>query len=248
MTEDIAFVASCDRSPQHYVLVRPEGVDASAAHDVLSALHGHGSDRWQFVKEERDECRAVRDVAAEHAMVLVSPDYRAATSWMGPRAESDVLDIIAEVHGSRRVHRVFLCGGSMGGAASLTFAALHPDMVAGVAAMNGIANHVEYDNFQDAIQESFGGSKTQIPDEYRKRSAEFHTSSFTMPVGLTTGGQDTSTPPASVLRLAESIRLINQRLLLIHREDEGHRTNYTDARAILEFILTRATVTGRAAP
>ena len=30
----------------------------------LIALHGHGSDRWQYIKDPRDECRVARDVAA----------------------------------------------------------------------------------------------------------------------------------------------------------------------------------------
>ena len=34
----------------------------------------------------------------------------------------------------------------------LTFAALHPDLVDGVMSMNGTANFLEYDNFQDAIR------------------------------------------------------------------------------------------------
>ena len=36
-------------------------------------------------------------------------------------------------------------------ASSLTFAALHPDLIDGVASLNGTANHLEYEQFQDAI-------------------------------------------------------------------------------------------------
>ena len=55
----------------------------------------------------------------------------------------------------------------------MTFAAIHPERVDGVASMNGTANHLEYENFQDAIAESFGGTKAKIPREYKKRSAEY---------------------------------------------------------------------------
>ena len=106
-------------------------------------------------------------------MIFISPDYRAKTSWMGPKAEADLVQIIEKLQCKYRVDRVFLVGGSMGGTSVLTFAALHPDLVAGVSSQNGTANLVEYRLFQDAIAASFGGSKQAIPDEYKKRSAEF---------------------------------------------------------------------------
>jgi len=244
LTEDVTFTATCDGAQQRYLRVLPEGSEAEAARDVLIALHGHGSDRWQFINDPRDECRAARDVAAAHAMIYVSPDYRGPTSWMGRKAEADLVDIIAELRADYRVARMFLCGGSMGGAASLTFGVLHPDTIDGVAAMNGLANHVDFENFQDAIAASFGGNKLESPEEYRKRSAEFSPEKLTMPVGLTTGGKDKSVPPESVLRLAARLKLINPNVLHIHREDVGHRTNYADARAILEFIVQKATLEG----
>ncbi|MBN2311717.1 MAG: alpha/beta hydrolase fold domain-containing protein, partial [Candidatus Hydrogenedentes bacterium] len=129
MTErDVAFEARCDGSTQHYVLLLPEPLDGAAPHNLLIALHGHGSDRWQFVKDSRDECRAARDAAARHDMIFVSPDYRATTSWMGPKAEADLVQIIADLKAQFRVDKVILCGGSMGATASLTFAALHPGL------------------------------------------------------------------------------------------------------------------------
>ena len=62
-----------------------------------------------------------------------------------------------------------LSGGSMGATSALTFTALHPDLVDGVVAFNGHANHVEYTNFQEAIQLAFGGTKEAVPEEYKKR-------------------------------------------------------------------------------
>ena len=53
-TTDVAFKADCDGSEQRYVLVLPAGFQADQPHDVLIALHGHGSDRWQFVRDPRD--------------------------------------------------------------------------------------------------------------------------------------------------------------------------------------------------
>jgi len=237
--KDIAFTATVDGTEQRYVEMLPEAFDAAAEHHVAIALHGHGSDRWQYVKDGRGECRAARDVAGKHGMIFVSPDYRARTSWMGPKAEADVVQIIAELRKRHKVGKVFLVGGSMGGSAALTFAALHPDLIAGVSSQNGTANHLEYDKFQDAIAASFGGTKVQIPEEYRKRSAEFHAQAFTMPVAITAGGKDTLVPAASVVRLAGALERLGRKVLLICREEGGHSTNYADTAAALEFVLSQ---------
>jgi pimeloyl-ACP methyl ester carboxylesterase len=159
---------------------------------------------------------------------------------MGPAAEADVVQILRTLKTEYAPPRIFLCGGSMGAASALTFAVLHPDLIDGVAAMNGVANHVEYENFQDAISASFGGNKHDRPAEYKKRSAEFSPERLTMPVGLTVGGKDTSTPPGSVLRLAKALKSLGRCVLLIERPDGEHATNYDDARAILEYVVEKA--------
>jgi pimeloyl-ACP methyl ester carboxylesterase len=238
--EDVAFKARCDGSEQRYVLRLPASFRDDVPHDVLIALHGHGSDRWQFVRDPRDECRAARDVAAKHGMIYASPDYRARTSWMGPKAEADVLQIIDELRQRFRVSRVFLCGGSMGGTAALTFAALHPELVAGVAAMNGTANLLEFEGFQQAISESFGGAKAALPAEYKRRSAEYWPERLTMPLGLSLGGEDKVVPPDSVRRLAGVLKRLGRDVLLIDRAETGHSTNYADGTAILEFAIEQA--------
>lgn len=239
-TRDVEFRAACDGTAQRYVIVLPDGYHTAETRNVLIALHGHGSDRWQFVKDGRDECRAARDAAAVHNMLFVSPDYRAKTSWMGPKAEADLVQIIGELKREHRVGKVFLCGGSMGGSAALTFAALHPELLAGVASMNGTANHLEYENFQDAICESFGGSKAEIPLEYKKRSAEYWPEKFSMPVGITAGGKDKSVPADSVVRLARVLEKMTRPVLLVYRENGGHSTSYEDGRRILDFVITGA--------
>ena len=241
--QDILFQAKSDQSPQRYVESLPTGMDATLTQDVLLAFHGHGSDRWQFIRDARGECRGTRDVAARFGLILVSPDYRAKTSWMGPQAEADVVQIIAELRARHKVGRVFLVGGSMGGTGVLTFAALHPELVAGVCSLNGTANLVEYDQFQDAIAASFGGTKTQVPDEYKKRSAELWPNKFTMPVAFTTGGRDELVPPQSVLRLARKLNEAGQKPLLLHRESGGHSTTYEDTVTALEFVLHQAGAT-----
>jgi pimeloyl-ACP methyl ester carboxylesterase len=236
-TEDRTFKADCDGTDQKYVVVIPQGVEKTDWVSVLIALHGHGSDRWQFVKHSRDECRAVRDVAAAHGMLLISPDYRAKTSWMGPKAEADVVQIIRNLRAEFTVDRVILSGGSMGGTGALTFAARHPRLVDGVVSLNGTADLVNYSRFQDAISASFGGTKSEVPDEYRRRSAVFFPERFTMPIAATTGGLDSTVPPDSTLRLLKSVGTHNPHTLSLHQANGGHQTSYADTTQALEFVI-----------
>jgi pimeloyl-ACP methyl ester carboxylesterase len=237
---DMTFHSRADGSEQRYAILLPPHFNGAQPHDVLIALHGHGADRWQFIADPRAECRALRDVAARFGLVLVAPDYRARTSWMGPKAEEDVLQIIAELRMIHQVGRVFIAGGSMGGTGALIFTALHPQAIAGVCALNPTANLIEYQNFQDAIRASYGGTKAEVPEEYRARSPELRADRFTMPVAITTGGKDQLVPPASALRLAGLLQAANRRVLSLHRDATGHSTNYEDSVEALEFVLLNA--------
>ena len=236
---DGEFRSELDGSVQRYVELLPEPFDPAQETHLLIGLHGHGSDRWQYVRQERGECRGARDVALKHGMIFLSPDYRAPDSWMGPAAEADLVQIICEARARHRIGRVVLGGGSMGGTSALIFAALHPERVDGVVSQNGTANMIEYDRFQDSIRRWYGGTKEQRPDEYRKRSPELAAGKFTMPIALTTGGRDTLVPPESVLRLAKQLKESNPATLLLHRENGGHATDYDDTVRAYEFVVQR---------
>jgi len=234
---DVEFASRLDGSAQRYVLLLPKAFEAGKPVDLVVALHGHGSDRWQFVENNRDECRGVRDAAARYGMMFVSPDYRAKTSWMGPKAEADVVQILDEIRRKYPVRYTLVCGGSMGASSALTLAALHPDRVDGVVALNGTANHVEYQRFQDAIAQSFGGTKAEIPEEYRRRSAELNAERLTMPMAATVGGRDQLVPPDSVRRLFGKLRQQGRPVRLIDRPEGGHSTNYADTTAAMDFVV-----------
>ena len=165
-------------------------------------------------------------MAARRKMIFVSPDYRAKTSWMGPAAEADLSQMLDELNGRFRIRDVVISGGSMGGTSALAFAAMHPDCVDGVVALNGTANLMEYPNFTDAIAESYGGTKTEKPEVYRERSAELFPERLTMPVAATTGGNDTLVPPDSTLRLLAALKTQGTPVLSIHQPNGGHETNY----------------------
>lgn len=245
---DITFLSTADATEQHYVELLPPGFDSTKPHDVIIALHGHGSDRWQFIKDARAECIGLREVAAQYGMLVVSPDYRAKTSWMGPLAEQDVLQILAELPHRHKVGRIFMAGGSMGGTGALIFGVLHPELIAGICALNPTANLLEYDKFQDAIEASYGGTKTTAATQYKARSPELFPERLTMPLALTTGGKDQVVPPESTLRLAETLKQAGRMVLSIHRPEGAHSTNYEDTVQALKFVLFSAGVTQPANP
>jgi len=253
--QELQFIAEYDKSVQKYVIRLPKGFDHNTSHDLLAAFHAYGSDRLQYATEDRSEFNAARDVAAKHNMIFVSPDYRAPAGWMGIAAEADTVQLIGELKRQFKVRKIYLVGGSMGGAAVLTFTTLHPELVDGVSSQNGVANLLEYNvdfgyavRVQTAIKDAFGGRKDETPDqykqrnpdEYRKRSAEFHPEKITMPLAVTVGGKDKLVPPQSVLRLAEAVRKHNADALVIERPNGGHETNYADSVAALEFVIAAA--------
>ncbi|MDG2360417.1 MAG: prolyl oligopeptidase family serine peptidase [Planctomycetaceae bacterium] len=237
--EDRTFRARNDGTEQKFVLVYPPGFDSDKPVSLLIALHGHGSDRWQFVKQTRGECSGTREAATRHGMLMVSPDYRAKTSWMGPKAEEDLVQIIVSLKKQFCVEHVIVSGGSMGGTGALTFTVRNPALIDGVIALNGTANLVNYERFSAAIAASFGGSRAEVPDKYRDRSAEFFSERFTMPIAATTGGADKIVPPDSVLRLLKKIKRNNDHVLSIHRPDGGHSTNHEDTVRAFDFVIAK---------
>jgi dipeptidyl aminopeptidase/acylaminoacyl peptidase len=237
---EVSFKAAVDGTTQKYVIMLPKNFDAGREHPLIIGLHGHGFDRWQYIRESRDECRGVRDVAAKYDAIFVSPDYRAPTSWMGPKAEADVVQIIADLRREYKVSKVILTGGSMGGTGVLTFAAIHPDLVDGVASLNGTGNLLEYRGMDGVFKESFGGTKAEIPAEYKLRSAEYWPERLTMPIAFTAGGKDEGVPPHSVLRMADVLTLLGRKVLMIYRPDTGHETNYADTVSAAEFAVRGA--------
>ncbi len=238
--EDISFNAKCDSTIQKYVRLLPKDFDPSKPHDLIIGLHGHGSGRWQFADQTKLTGLAIRNTAIKYNLIMICPDYRAKTSWMGPKAEADMLQIIEELKKQYKIGKVFISGGSMGASSALTFTAMHPELIAGVVSINGTANHLEYSNFQDAISKSFGGTKKQIPLEYKKRSAEYWPESFTMPVGVAVSGKDTIVPPQSVLRLADVLEKMKKDVKLIYSPEKGHSTGNEITEELFDYVITKA--------
>ncbi|MEZ6047241.1 MAG: hypothetical protein R3C11_16995 [Planctomycetaceae bacterium] len=111
---DVSFTAKSDGTEQKYVLLLPDNYAPDQPHSLMIALHGHGSDRWQFIKNTRAECAAAREAAAKYNMIYLSPDYRATTSWMGPEAEADLLQILKEMKANYKIDQTIIMGARWG--------------------------------------------------------------------------------------------------------------------------------------
>ncbi len=236
--QEVSFTAKCDGTEQRYAILLPENFNPEKRYNLLIVFHGMGGDRWQLfnLQDTEQQCRAMMDVIIENQLIVITPDYRI-DQWMGPKGEADTLQILVDLKQKYRINKVFIGGGSMGGSAVLTLAVRHPYLFDGVMSMNGTANYLEYENYQEYIQKGFGSTKAEIPLEYKNRSAEYWPEQIIMPIGLSVGGQDTAVPPHSVTRLANILKKMKRKVLYIYREEVGHGTLYDDARAILEFTL-----------
>jgi pimeloyl-ACP methyl ester carboxylesterase len=236
----VLFLASVDGTIQYYVEQLPKDYQPGETLHLMVALHGAGGTGWEYFNFSAPACRATRDLAAKHRLLLVGPNYRGALSWMGPRAADDVAQIIRHVKARYKIGKVILVGGSMGGTAALTFTILHPELVDGVVSQCGLANLSEPSPHSEAITRALGGTADQKPEEYKKRSAELAPEKFTMPIAIWTGGQDTSIPPASARRLARRLKSrFPEHVLHIDRENAGHQPDYEDTAAAYEFVLNR---------
>jgi pimeloyl-ACP methyl ester carboxylesterase len=234
----VYFTAKIDGKTQLYVELLPPDYRPGETLNLMVALHGASGDAGEYFHFDAPACRATRDFAARHRLILVGPEYRGPFSWMGPKADDDVAQIISEVKERYKVGKVIVVGGSMGGAAALTFTALHPELVDGVVSQCGLANLSGPSPHSVSIAKAFGGTPEEKPEEYRRRSADLAPEKFTMPVAIWTGGQDKSVPPQSAMRFAEALKAkCPERVLHIHRQHEGHRPDYDDTMTLYEFIL-----------
>ena len=71
---DIIFKSKVDLSEQRYIQILPVDFTSERRYDLIIALPGHGSDRWQFANDPRDECNAFRSFAVNHKMIALSPE------------------------------------------------------------------------------------------------------------------------------------------------------------------------------
>jgi pimeloyl-ACP methyl ester carboxylesterase len=209
----VAFRSGADGSGDWALLWPPE----RGGHWCV-CIHGAGSHGDQlFVREDirRDWLPRFR----ARGMGILTPNHRD-NGWMGPRAAADLHALLAFLRREPfRAKRFIFVAGSMGGTCNLIYAVLHPEEVAGVAALCPATDLASFyasreaaappaavaDSLRD-IRAQYDGSPAERPEVYRRHSCQKNVERLTMPVYLCHGDADALIPVEQSRALAALCR------------------------------------------
>lgn len=134
-----AYRSAIDNTLQPYRLFIPGGYDGKSPAPLVVALHGMGGDENSMLDLYNG---AVKREAARAGFLVVCPKGRDSASMYSGAAETDVLDVLAEVRRDYKVDssRVYLMGHSMGGFGTWSIAMRHPGIWASLGPISGGGN------------------------------------------------------------------------------------------------------------
>lgn len=191
-------------------------------------VHGHGSSGDQlFTRPD------IRDIwlprYMDRGFSLLSPNLRG-NAWMGPAAVHDLNALLLEVTRRYSAQRFLLLSGSMGGTSNLIFAALHPQLVAGVVALCPATDVLTYRNWcktnpnppvLEAIRLAIDAGYERNDAAMTAHSALRASARLTMPVYVCHGSAD------AIIPVSESRALASKMADVPHfRYDEIHDGNH----------------------
>jgi pimeloyl-ACP methyl ester carboxylesterase len=181
----------------------------------LGFLHGHGSGGDQLLVR-KDIREWLLYPALERGLGLLMCNLRG-NAWMGPAAVEDLRSLIVLARGQYGAEKLLFASGSMGATSNLIFARLHPEEVAGLVALcpaTDLASYWEWCQqkaspitleIAGAIQQSYGGTPTELPALYEAHSALAGAQRLKMPLLLAHGTADDIIPVEQSRRLAEQL-------------------------------------------
>ncbi|MEO6848801.1 MAG: alpha/beta fold hydrolase [Chthoniobacterales bacterium] len=218
IAEDILeckFVSPADGETVSFLLKDFRAAETENAPALILYLHGALADQEQGMTAEIFENAFGKWVSEFTRLqaIYVCPQYRSG-SWMGPAAETDLLEILRLLRVRYHPEKILLIGGSMGGTSVLIFASLHPQSMDGVIALCPATDMAEmYFLFPEQFDVSYGGSPIEVPAEYQKRSVCFRSSQLeNIPVVIIHGAADELIPVSHSRRLASQLQGVNNRL------------------------------------
>jgi predicted esterase len=137
-----AYRSAVDNTLQPYRIFVPAGYDGSKPYPLVVALHGMGGDENSYFDSVAYGKGAFVKEAERRGYLVACPKGRNTASMYLGSAETDVLDVIAEVRRAYRVDpgRIYLTGHSMGGYGTWSLAMSHPDLFAAIAPVSGGGN------------------------------------------------------------------------------------------------------------
>jgi len=191
---------------QGYGIFVPASYDAKKPAPLVVFLHSWWTDfedkQWLRVTEIPG---TIQDQCNRRGWVAIAPEANG-NSWYAGKAEAQVLETVDQIQKYVNVdaNRLYLVGRSMGGAGALSIAVHHPDRVAGVVALAGVSDYVEYCNGNKdlllgekpgSVRLAFEGLPGDKPEVYRSMSAiHFADTLKKMPVYLIHGEADDIVP------------------------------------------------------
>ena len=173
------FASLADGQEDWYALMPPT-ISGRMDNTLVVYLHGMGSTYL-----EPFTCPEGQPIAQAIAMrypdvCLLSCNYRKEASWGTDLAMSDITQNIREVMQQYPIKRIVLMGTSMGGCTVLTYATQAPsdikEKLAGIVSVEGAGSlkalyeMSENDSVKAAIAGSLGGTYSQVPAVYERKS------------------------------------------------------------------------------
>jgi dipeptidyl aminopeptidase/acylaminoacyl peptidase len=137
---------------------------------------------------------------------------------MGPKTVDELHWLLGEVRRRFGIERFYFVGGSMGGAAVLTYAVLHPDDVRAIVSLCPVTDvarfHAELMNhtaaimveIRRAIEDAHGGPPSEALEVYAAHSAHRHADRLTMPLLLVHAEGDAAVPVEESRQLAAALK------------------------------------------
>jgi pimeloyl-ACP methyl ester carboxylesterase len=133
-----AYLSAVDQTLQPYRLFVPASYDAAKAAPLVIALHGMGGNENSMF-DGYGGTGALQREAEKRGFLVVCPKGRDTASMYRGAAETDVLDVLAEVQRDYNVDakRIYMMGHSMGGYGTWSIAMKYPEKFAALGPIAG---------------------------------------------------------------------------------------------------------------
>ena len=197
----LSYVSAADGSPDWAMYHH-----AGDGRDCVIVLHGHGSCGDQILL--RADMKPWLEKFRSEGMNVLSPNLRG-NSWMCPASVSDLADLIRKGKARYSWKRVFFVSGSMGGTGALIFAAQHPELVDGVAALGAATDLKRFAGWCSGQETSAAASIREAmesnygKEDYERHNVCSHAGALTMPVYYAHGGADRIIPVSEARALRD---------------------------------------------
>ncbi len=194
-----------------YLLYKPSVETEPKKRSLLIYLYGAGGSIKNY-NFKRKPYAKLREQLAKRGYYVMVPELGTG-HFMNDAAKAKVDGIVAQVLKQQQIpaSRVHVMGTSMGGGSSLAYAIHRPDLIRSVCAVVPMTDFSvwvqENPGYQKVIAQSYGGTREEIPDVYKKNSATQNIDLFEkIPVMLVHGTADRVVVYEHSQKLAELLK------------------------------------------